>query len=216
MQLNDKQIAAYEAKDAKRWTKGNMDRLYFNATTYGCEFDYYGTGNIRSCHFNGERVSNAEGYRFKNSKVFIDVNTGELSITTNTSYEDEIREAVEAIMAEVEAETAEPETVEEETDEEEEAMTTTNPVWGDLQDAIVAAHEAVSALAKFGICGDEPELGGKVDALNAELEAWVSGMAVLAEQGAAHVDRASVMAASERRNEEVQNAIANGGGTFVE
>lgn len=211
MTLNEKQIAAYEAKGAKRWTKSSMDRLYFNATDYGCEFDYYGTGNIRSCRFDGERVSNAEGYRFKSSKVFIDVNTGELSVTTSTSYEDEIREAVEAIMAEVEAETAEPEIAEESEIATEED---TKPVWSDLQEAIVTAHEAVRALAGYGVCGSEPELGGKVDALNAELEAWVRGMAVLAEQGAAHVDRASVMAASERRCEEVQNAIVNGGGVF--
>lgn len=111
--LNDKQIAAYEAKGFNRWTKGNMDRLYINARDYGCKFDYYNTGNIRNCYFNGERVSNAEGYRFKSTKVYIDVKTGELSITTSTDYEDEIRAAVEAIITEVENELAEPEKKEE-------------------------------------------------------------------------------------------------------
>lgn len=129
--LNEKQIAAYEAKGFNRWTKGNFDRLYIDANAYGCDFEYYGTGNIRSCHFQGERVSNAEGYRFKSTKVFIDVNTGELSVTTKTDYEDEIREAVEAIMAEVEQETAEPE-IEDEPEAEEETVeeeteTTTEP-----------------------------------------------------------------------------------------
>lgn len=211
--LNEKQIAAYEARGAKRWTKGNFDRLYINANVYGCEFDYYGTGAIRSCHFNGERVSNAEGYRFKSSKVFIDVNTGELSVTTNTSYESEIREAVEAIMAEVEAETAEPEVIEDEAAED--AITeTAAPVWGEAQAAIEAAYDAVRALASYGIC-DDSELGGKVDALLTELRGWKVGMDVLAEQGAAHIDRESVMAASERRGQEIEDAIANGGGTFV-
>lgn len=106
-------IAKLESKGFNRWNKGNMDRLYINCTSYGCRFSYYNTGNIHHAYFNDDRVSNAEGYRFKSTKVFIDVNTGELSVTTKTDYEDEIRAAVEAIITEVESELAEPEKKEE-------------------------------------------------------------------------------------------------------
>lgn len=97
--LNEKQIAKLEAKGFNRWTKGNHDRLYINCTSYGCEFEYYSTGNIKNAYFNGELVSNAEGRRFKGTKVYIDIKTGELNVSTGTDYEREIREAVEAIIA---------------------------------------------------------------------------------------------------------------------
>lgn len=99
--LTEKQILSFEAKGFNRWTNGNMDRLYINCTSYGCEFYYYKTGNISDAYFQGERVSNAEGRRFKATKVYVDVKTGELHIDTSTRYESEIREAVEAIIASV-------------------------------------------------------------------------------------------------------------------
>ena len=98
--INAETIANMEAKGFNRWSKGNMDRMYINCQSYGCEFDYYNTGNIRFARFQGETISNAEGYRFKSTKVYVDLKTGELHIQTSTGYEDEIREAVEAILAE--------------------------------------------------------------------------------------------------------------------
>lgn len=99
--LTEKQILSYESRGFKRWTKGTMDRLYINCTQYGCEFGYYNTGNISDAYFQGERVSNAEGRRFKATKVYVDVKTGKLHVDTSTGYESEIREAVEAIIASV-------------------------------------------------------------------------------------------------------------------
>ncbi|MBQ1450669.1 MAG: hypothetical protein IIZ12_07055 [Eggerthellaceae bacterium] len=104
--LNEKQIEKLEANGFNRWTKGSFDRLYINCANYGCEFEYYNTGNIRHAYFNGELVSNSEGRRFKGTKAFIDVTTGELHIDTATDYEREIREAVEAIIANALAEEA--------------------------------------------------------------------------------------------------------------
>lgn len=98
--LNEKQIEKLEAKGFKRWTKGSYDRLYINPEDYGVEYDYYKTGNISSVKLNGERVSNADGRRLKASKVYIDVETGELHVKTDSCWGDEIREAVEAIMDE--------------------------------------------------------------------------------------------------------------------
>lgn len=103
--LTKRQIKAYETNGFKRWTRGELDRLYINCTEYGCKFSHHKTGSIRSASFCGNPISNAEGYRFKATKVFVDVRTGELHITTNTSFEDEIRETVEAIIADIDAET---------------------------------------------------------------------------------------------------------------
>lgn len=120
--LNEKQIAAYEAKGFRRWTKGNMDRLYINIENLGAEISYYGTGNVRSAKWQGEQVSNADGRRLHSSKLFVDVNTGELSVTTNfepywTDAEQiTVEDAAKAIIAEIEAELAEPETTEETTE----------------------------------------------------------------------------------------------------
>lgn len=97
-------IAKLEAKGFNRWTKGNMDRLYIDAKNYGAEFVYYNSGNIRSAKFQGERISNADGRRLNATKAYIDIATGELHIQTDYYYDDEIREAIEAIIAEVETE----------------------------------------------------------------------------------------------------------------
>lgn len=98
--INAETIAKLEAAGFKRWTKGNMDRLYINCTAYGCEFSYYNTGNIRDCFWRGERVSNSEGRRFKATKVYVDLADGNLHVQTGTEFEDDIREAIEAIIAE--------------------------------------------------------------------------------------------------------------------
>ena len=107
--LTEKQIAAYEAKGFSRWTKGSIDRLYINAKDYGVTYDYYAGGKVSGGEFAGETFGAMEARRFASTKVFVDVKTGELSVTTGTDYEDEIREAVEAIIAEAETAIAEPE-----------------------------------------------------------------------------------------------------------
>jgi hypothetical protein len=113
--LNEKQIAAYEAKGFNRWTKGNMDRLYINATDLGAEIDYYKSGNVCSAKWQGESVSNADGRRLLASKVFVDVKTGELSVTTSFDLYDamSVEDAARQLVASIEAELAEPEAEEE-------------------------------------------------------------------------------------------------------
>ena len=59
----------------KRWQKGNFDRLYIDASRLGLVCDYYKTGNICQAEFNGERISNSEGYRMKAAKTYVDVET---------------------------------------------------------------------------------------------------------------------------------------------
>lgn len=74
--LNEAIIKALEDKGFKRWTKGTMDRMYINASTLGLECTYYNTGNIKSAEFRGERLSNADGRRYKAAKTYIDITTG--------------------------------------------------------------------------------------------------------------------------------------------
>lgn len=101
--LNEKMIAALEAKGFNRWTKettkGTMDRLYIDATKLGLELDYYKTGNIKWAAFNGETISNSRGYGYKNAKTYIDVATGKV-------YSDkaDLKEAAQALLDEAEAE----------------------------------------------------------------------------------------------------------------
>ena len=73
--MTDTRIAELEGKGFKRWTKGNMDRLYINAAQLGLICSYYNTGNVRSAEFNGESISNCEARRMKAAKTFIDIKT---------------------------------------------------------------------------------------------------------------------------------------------
>lgn len=102
MKLNEKQIAALEGKGFKRWTKGSMDRLYIDATEMGLELTYYKTGNVSGATWQGEQISNSQGRAYKYAKTYIDVATGEVVSTNDT-----LREAAEAILSEVERESAE-------------------------------------------------------------------------------------------------------------
>lgn len=99
--LNEKMIAALENKGFNRWTKGNMDRLYINATKLGLELTYYKTGNISSAYLNGERISNSRGYDCKNSKTYIDITTGKL-VSTCSIFKEAAQEIYNAVTAELE------------------------------------------------------------------------------------------------------------------
>lgn len=74
---NGLDIEALEKKGFNRWTKGNLDRLYFNLEKSGdLELDYYKNGNLRAADLNGERISNAEACRLLAVKCFIDLKNG--------------------------------------------------------------------------------------------------------------------------------------------
>ena len=78
MALTEERIAELEGLGFRRWTRGNFDRLYINASDLGLVCYYYKSGNIRAAYINGSLTSNAEGYRMKAAKTFIDVGTGNL------------------------------------------------------------------------------------------------------------------------------------------
>lgn len=101
--MTDAQIAKYEAKGFKRWTKGNMDRLYINVTDLGLVADYYKSGNVCGGEWQGEGVGSSATKRLLASKVYVDVKTGELHVTSNfdeygmPSVEEVARKVVEDI-----------------------------------------------------------------------------------------------------------------------
>lgn len=100
MTIKETKIRELEGKGFKRWQKHGMDRLYINCESYGCEFDYYNSGNISSARFNGEKISNSLGRKFLATKVWVDVDTEELHIQTNTDFEDEIEQNVRKALGE--------------------------------------------------------------------------------------------------------------------
>lgn len=73
--MTHERIVELEQKGFKRWTKGNIDRLYINASQLGLDCEYYKTGNIRYAEFRGEMVSNTQARKMKASRTYIDINT---------------------------------------------------------------------------------------------------------------------------------------------
>lgn len=102
MRLNDKQIAALEEKGFKRWTKGNMDRLYIDAEILGLEVNRNKSGNVSGAYYRGERISNSLGTAMARSKTYIDIATGELT-SGNWTLEQDARQLYEETMEALEA-----------------------------------------------------------------------------------------------------------------
>ena len=75
-------IEELEKRGFNRWTKGDMDRLYFNVEkSEYLDVDYYKSGNVSSAYLEGERISNAEAYRLMSVKCFIDLeNSNEIVV----------------------------------------------------------------------------------------------------------------------------------------
>jgi hypothetical protein len=101
--MKDATIKKYEAAGFKRWTKNGLDRLYIDAEALGLEVERYGTGNVKSATWQGEKVSNADARRILASKAYIDVETGELHVSSDfekygmPTVEEMARELVESI-----------------------------------------------------------------------------------------------------------------------
>lgn len=94
-------IEALEQKGFSRWTKGDMDRLYFNIEKSGdLDADYYKTGNMRSAYLNGERISNAEACRLLSVKCFIDLKNDNKMVVQygREDAQDVVRELAEKAM----------------------------------------------------------------------------------------------------------------------
>lgn len=116
--LTDQQIAKLEAAGGKRWQKYGKDRIYINTTELGLEVSYYKTGNVSSASWQGEGISNADGRRLLASKVYVDVATGELSVSTSFGLYDDpdcVEHAAEKFVTDALAPEPEPELTDEQT-----------------------------------------------------------------------------------------------------
>ena len=103
--MDNKEIKALKKKGFYRWTKGDMDRLYFDIKKSGyLDVDYYKSGNVSSAYLNGERISNAEAYRLMAVKCFIDLKNGNKLMVTYGSEEaqDVVRKFAEKALASIE------------------------------------------------------------------------------------------------------------------
>lgn len=94
--MTEENIKELERLGFKRWTKGNMDRMYVNASTLGLECEYYKTGNISSATFCGERVSNCQARSMKAAKTYVDVSNGSIH-SDNDTLKDKVVEIMEGL-----------------------------------------------------------------------------------------------------------------------
>lgn len=100
--LDDNTIASLEKDGWSRWTKGNFDRLYFNADKNGVlDCDYYKSGNISSATWNGEGISNSQANRIKAVKCYMNVADGKITCTyygADAEEADMLKEAAQASL----------------------------------------------------------------------------------------------------------------------
>lgn len=80
----EQKIEMLEKMGARRWQKGNMDRLYINADVLGYEYTKYKSGNIHTATLNGKSISNSEMYRVLGYKTYLDINA-DFKMVTNTA-----------------------------------------------------------------------------------------------------------------------------------
>lgn len=88
------------ADGAKRWTKGEHDRVYVSKENCDLELDYYKSGNVCSAAFNGEPISNAMSCRigvYISLSMYIDLKTGKIVFVNSSkhSFPEEVKEILE-------------------------------------------------------------------------------------------------------------------------
>lgn len=103
--LRDDEIGRLEDTGFRRWTKGDMDRLYIDATALGLDCQYKRDHEPCLGTWQDREVSNADCRRIYYSKVWIDVEDGSLHVTSDfqpgiggTSVEDAARRLVLSVI----------------------------------------------------------------------------------------------------------------------
>lgn len=109
--MNEKMISRLTDKGARRWTKGEHDRLYIDSAILGLEIDRYKSGNISYAEFKGEKISNSRAAELDAVKVWIDLATGEICtkggrVSACATMREAAEELIEAVEAEIAAEEA--------------------------------------------------------------------------------------------------------------
>lgn len=72
---NEIMIKKLVAAGARRWRKGDMDRLYISYDVLGYGYEKFNTDDVCSARLNGERISISEMYRVLAAKTYVDTKT---------------------------------------------------------------------------------------------------------------------------------------------
>lgn len=115
--MSDKMIERLAAKGFNRWTKGNMDRMYINASQLGLACSYHSTGSIKNATFRGDSISNCEARRLKADKCYVDLKTGTVT-AASSRLKDAAQDLIDETATEIEAEEAAAKAEEEKKEEE--------------------------------------------------------------------------------------------------
>ena len=139
--MTEKQIEKLVEMGAKRWTKGNKDRLYFSAWTLGLGYaPRTAKSNARRLMIDGEELTITKGNKLAAAKVYIDLTTDEIIC----DYPEYFAAKVEAMVAETaDKPVEEPAAAEAETIETVEAETA---------ETIAAADPSVETIPDGCIC----------------------------------------------------------------
>lgn len=100
-------VEQLEKAGGKLWEKGEMRRVYFNATElerhFGLEIHTYNTGNISSAKLDGEKISNSQASKHANAlhlgKLWYDLVAGKWMQQGLEGYAKDI---IESIKSEIE------------------------------------------------------------------------------------------------------------------
>jgi hypothetical protein len=91
-------VARLVEAGGKEWIGGANHRVYFKPERIlGLEIEKYNSGSLRNVMLNGERISNSKAGRIINSKLYVDVNTGEVVTDLDSEFAKMARLAIATI-----------------------------------------------------------------------------------------------------------------------
>lgn len=144
--MTEKQIEKLVEMGAKRWTKGNKDRLYFSAWVLGLGYaPRTAKTNSRCLMIDGEELTITKGNKLAAAKVYIDLTTDEIVC----DYPEYFEAKVNAMLEETAEKPVEAETVAEAA----EAVETETIAEAETETIAAAADPSVEAIpAGWCIC----------------------------------------------------------------
>lgn len=82
---NERIEKAIEA-GARRWTRGEYDRLYVAPELLGLECEYYKTGNVHHAYWRGGEMSNCDARRVLAASIWYDLKTDKIYMKNPPKY----------------------------------------------------------------------------------------------------------------------------------
>lgn len=101
------QVEKLEGAGGKRWTEGDMDRVYLDPTKLGLEVEFRRSGKVESASFDGTPITDDAARHVLNSRVYVDVASGRLYTLSDFADEAVWREVVRRARAILDAVRAE-------------------------------------------------------------------------------------------------------------